>query len=127
MTALELLAPARNADIGIAAIDCGADAVYIAGPAFGARKAAGNPVEDIAALCTYAHRFGVRIFVTVNTLVYEEELPGVRELVRELEEAGADALIVQDPAVVQLAEGTSLALHASTQCAIRNPETAAEK
>ena len=121
---LELLAPARNLEIGIAAIDCGADAVYIAGPAFGARKAAGNPVKDIAALCAYAHRFGVRIFVTVNTLVYEEELPRVRELVRELEEAGADALIVQDPAVVQLAEGTSLALHASTQCAIRNPETA---
>jgi len=124
LRALELLAPARNLEIGIAAIDCGADAVYIAGPAFGARKAAGNPVEDIAALCTYAHRFGVRIFVTVNTLVYEEELPRVRELVRELEEAGADALIVQDPAVAQLAEGTSLALHASTQCAIRNPETA---
>ena len=69
----ELLAPARNADIGIAAIDCGADAVYIAGPDFGARKAAGNSFEDIAELCAYAHRFGVRIFVTFNTLLREGE------------------------------------------------------
>ena len=67
MKTLELLAPARTADIGIAAIDCGADAVYIAGPAFGARQAAGNRIEDIARLCTYAHRFGARIFATVNT------------------------------------------------------------
>ena len=120
---LELLAPARTADIGIAAVDCGADAVYIAGPAFGARQAAGNPVEDIRRLCDYAHRFGVRIYVTFNTLIYEEEVPLARRLLQELQEAGVDALIVQDAAVTRLApEG--MILHASTQCAIRTPEKA---
>ena len=121
--ALELLAPARTADIGIAAVDCGADAVYIAGPAFGARQDAGNPVRDIRRLVTYAHRFGVRIYVTVNTLVYEEEIPRMRVLLQQLQEAGVDALIVQDPAVTRLCpEG--MVLHASTQCAIRTPEKA---
>ena len=120
---LELLAPARTADIGVAAVDCGADAVYIAGPAFGARQAAGNPVEDIRRLCDYAHRFGVRIYVTFNTLVYEDEIPQARKLLQELQEAGVDALIVQDAAVTRLApEG--MILHASTQCAIRTPEKA---
>ena len=120
---LELLAPARTADIGVAAIDCGADAVYIAGPAFGARQAAGNPVADIRRLCDYAHRFGVRIYVTFNTLVYEEEIPQARRLLQELQDAGVDALIVQDAAVTRLApEG--MILHASTQCAIRTPEKA---
>ena len=123
MRALELLAPARTADIGVAAVDCGADAVYIAGPAFGARQAAGNPVADIRRLCDYAHRFGVRIYVTFNTLVYEEEIPEARRLLQELQEAGVDALIVQDAAVARLApEG--MILHASTQCAIRTPEKA---
>ena len=123
MRALELLAPARTADIGIAAVDCGADAVYIAGPAFGARQAAGNSVEDVARLCRYAHRFGVRIYVTVNTLVYEEEIPEVRRLLQQLQESGVDAFIVQDAAVTRLApEG--MILHASTQCAIRTPEKA---
>ena len=107
----------------MAAIDCGADAVYIAGPAFGARQAAGNPVEDIRQLCAYAHRFGVRIYVTFNTLVYDEEIPEARRLLQELSSAGVDALIVQDPAVTRLApEG--MILHASTQCAIRTPEKA---
>ena len=123
MRALELLAPARTAETGIAAVDCGADAVYIAGPAFGARQAAGNPVEDIRRLCEYAHRFGVRIYVTFNTLVYEEEIPQARRLLQELQDAGVDALIVQDAAVTRLApEG--MVLHASTQCAIRTPEKA---
>ena len=123
MRALELLAPARTADIGVAAIDCGADAVYIAGPALGARQAAGNPVEDIRRLCDYAHRFGVRIYVTFNTLVYEEEIPQARRLLQELQDAGVDALIVQDAAVTRLApEG--MILHASTQCALRTPEKA---
>ena len=123
MRALELLAPARTADIGVAAIDCGADAVYLAGPAFGARQAAGNPVSDIRRLCDYAHRFGVRIYVTFNTLVYEEEIPQARRLLQELQDAGVDALIVQDAAVTRLApEG--MILHASTQCAIRTPEKA---
>ena len=122
--ALELLAPARTAEIGIAAIDCGADAVYIAGPAFGARQAAGNSLEDIERLCTYAHRFGAKIYATVNTLVYENELEEARTLVKDLEKAGVDALIVQDPAVLELAKDTFLVMHASTQCAIRTPEKA---
>ena len=123
MRALELLAPARTADIGVAAVDCGADAVYIAGPAFGARQAAGNPVEDIRRLCDYAHRFGVRIYVTFNTLVYEEEIPHARRLLQELQDAGVDALIVQDAAVTRLAPA-GMILHASTQCALRTPEKA---
>ena len=122
MKMLELLAPARTADIGIAAIDCGADAVYIAGPAFGARQAAGNSVEDIARLCTYARRFGVHIYATVNTLLEPEEIPQARELVKALEQAGVDALIVQDPTVLPMSN--SLIMHASTQCAIRTPEKA---
>ena len=121
MKDLELLAPARNADIGIAAIDCGADAVYIAGPEFGARKAAGNSIEDIRRLCGYAHRFGVRIFLTLNTILYDNELEAARRLLEEAEEAGVDAIIAQDPAVWKM---TSLPVHASTQCAIRTPEAA---
>lgn len=124
MQFLELLAPARTAEIGIAAIDCGADAVYIAGPSFGARAAAGNSVEDIARLCSYAHMFGARIYATVNTIIYEDELDEARKLVHALADAGVDALIVQDPAVIRMAEGTGMALHASTQCAIRTPEKA---
>ena len=122
MKELELLAPARNADIGIAAIDCGADAVYIAGPAFGARQAAGNPVEEVRRLCAYAHRFGARVFVTFNTILYEDELDEARRLFLALEEAGADAFIVQDLAVLDF--GAHVPLHASTQCAIRTPEQA---
>lgn len=122
MLQLELLAPARDLSIGIAAIDCGADAVYIAGPAFGARQAAGNPVEEVRRLCAHAHRFGVRVFVTFNTILYEEELDEARQLFRSLEEAGADAFIVQDLAVLDF--GARVPLHASTQCAIRTPEQA---
>ena len=123
MTALELLAPARTAEIGIAAIDCGADAVFIAGPGFGARAAAGNSVEDIARLCEYAHRFGVRIYATVNTIVYDSELQEAERLVQALENAGVDALIVQDPAVLRMQSGR-MALHASTQCAVKTPDKA---
>ena len=91
---LELLAPAKNSDIGIAAIDCGADAVYIAGPAFGARAAAGNPVQEIARLVAYAHKFSARIYATVNTIIYDDELEEARRLIWELYDAGVDALIV---------------------------------
>ncbi len=122
MKALELLAPARTINIGFAAIDCGADAVYIAGPAFGARQAAGNSIEDIAKLCEYAHRFGARIYATVNTLLNPEEIPQAQELVKALEKAGVDALIVQDPAVLSMSN--QLIMHASTQCALRTPEKA---
>ncbi len=124
MQHLELLAPARTAEIGKAAIDCGADAVYIAGPAFGARAAAGNSIEDIRELCSYAHRFGVRIYATVNTILYEDELKAAEELVRQLASAGVDALIVQDPVVIEMASNAGLIVHASTQCAIRTPEKA---
>ena len=127
MNQLELLAPARDLQIGIAAIDCGADAVYIAGPRFGARQAAGNSIEDIRELCSYAHRFGARIFVTLNTIVYDDELEDAWEQMLSVQEAGADALIVQDMAIMVLAQerGYSLPLHASTQCAIKTPEQAA--
>ena len=124
MKDLELLAPARNADIGIAAIDCGADAVYMAGPGFGARQAAGNSVDDIRRVCAHAHRFGARVFVTVNTIIYDDELERVRQLVADVREAGADALIVQDMALVDICRDMDMPLHASTQCAIRTPEKA---
>lgn len=121
MKFLELLAPARNADIGIAAIDCGADAVYIAGPAFGARQAAGNSMEDIRRLTEYAHRFGARIFLTLNTILFDNELAEAERLLAEAKDAGVDAIIAQDLAVWKL---TDLPVHASTQCAIRTPEKA---
>ena len=127
MNQLELLAPARDLQIGIAAIDCGADAVYIAGPKFGARQAAGNEIEDIRKLCKYAHRFGARIFVTLNTILYDEEVEQAWEQMLAMQEAGVDALIVQDMAIVSMARdrGYGIPLHASTQCAIRTPEQAA--
>ena len=125
MKELELLAPARNADIGIAAIDCGADAVYMAGPGFGARQAAGNSVEDVARLCAYAHRFGARVFATVNTIVFDDELESFSKLLRELEEAGVDALIMQDMAGLSLSGGR-IPLHASTQCAVRDAAKAGD-
>ena len=129
MRQLELLAPARDAQIGIAAIDCGADAVYIAGPQFGARQAAGNSIEDIKTLCGYAHRFGARIFVALNTILYDDELEAAYRQMLEVQEAGADALIIQDMAVMRMAaegignfrEDFRIPLHASTQCAIRTP------
>ena len=133
MKQLELLAPARDYQIGIAAIDCGADAVYIAGPQFGARQAAGNQVDDIRRLCEYAHRFGVRIFVTLNTILYDDELESAYRQMLAVQEAGADAIIVQDLAILEMArngignlkEDLRIPLHASTQCAIRTPEQAA--
>ena len=127
MRQLELLAPARDLQIGIAAIDCGADAVYIAGPRFGARQAAGNEIDQIRQLCNYAHKFGVRIFVTLNTILYDDELEGAWEQMLAVQEAGADAIIVQDLALVAMARdrGYGLPLHASTQCAIQTPEQAA--
>ncbi len=133
MKQLELLAPARDLQIGIAAIDCGADAVYIAGPQFGARQAAGNSVEDIRDLCSYAHKFGARIFVTLNTILYDNELEQAYRQILAVQEAGADAIIVQDMAVLEmtcngigsLKEEIRIPLHASTQCAIRTPEQAA--
>ena len=120
---LELLAPARNADIGIAAIDCGADAVYIAGPAFGARAAAGNDVADIARLCRYAHRYGAKVHATVNTLIQDDEVAAVERLMRDLYDAGVDVFIIQDLNLPAL-DLPPVELHASTQTAIRTPERA---
>ena len=118
MTCLELLSPARNADIGIAAIDCGADAVYIAGPQFGARKDAGNPVEEIGRLCAYAHKFGARVFVTVNISLREEELKEVHSQMIAEQEAGVDAFIIRDLRICEWKD-IKVPLHASTQCAIQ--------
>ena len=122
---LELLAPARNADIGIAAIDCGADAVYIAGPAFGARAAAGNSVEEIARLCRYARLYGAKVHATVNTLLEDSEVAEAERLMWELYEAGVDVFIVQDLGLLAL-DLPPVELHASTQTAVRTPERARE-
>ena len=120
MKLIELLAPARTADIGIEAINCGADAVYIGAEAFGARHAAGNSMEDIARLCTHAHHYGARVYVTVNTILYDSELTQVRTLVNRLHAVGVDALIVQDTALLLM--DLPLPLHASTQMDIRSAD-----
>lgn len=123
--ALELLAPAKNLACGLAAIDHGADAVYIGGPAFGARQAAGNTLEDIAELCAYAHRFDARVFVALNTLFSDDEIEKARELAFDVAKAGADCLIVQDMGLLNGPLPQGIELHASTQCDIRTPEKAA--
>ena len=120
---IELLAPARDADIGIEALRHGADAVYIGGPGFGARDKAGNPVADIARLVAEAHRWQARIFVTLNTILRDDELEGARALAWQLFDAGVDALIVQDMGLLEL-DLPPLQLHASTQTDIRTPEKA---
>ena len=120
---LELLAPARNAEIGIEAVKHGADAVYIGGPAFGARAGAGNAVADIARLVAFAHRFHARVFVALNTILGDDEIEAARNIAWSLYEAGADALIVQDMGLLEV-DLPPLQLHASTQCDIRTPEKA---
>jgi putative protease len=121
---LELLAPAKNADIGIEAINHGADAVYIGGPAFGARASAENEIADIAKLVTHAHKFNAKIFVTLNTILHDNELESARQLVWQLYDVGADALIVQDMGLLEL-DLPPIQLHASTQTDIRTAEKAA--
>ena len=111
---IELLCPARNYETGLAAINHGADAVYIGAPKFGARSDAGNPVEDIARLAAYAHRFGARVYVTLNTLLYDDELDEAQWLVGQIHNAGADALIIQDMALLEM-ELPPIPLFASTQ------------
>ncbi|MEN9420423.1 MAG: hypothetical protein RI988_4044 [Pseudomonadota bacterium] len=120
---LELLSPARDADIGIAAVDHGADAVYIGGPGFGAREKAQNSVADIERLVRHAHRYRARIFVTLNTILRDDELEPAQRLAWQLYEAGADALIVQDMGLLEL-DLPPIQLHASTQTDIRTPEKA---
>lgn len=122
---IELLAPAKNRECGIAAIDHGADAVYIGAAQFGARQTAGNSTEDIAELTRYAHQFGAMVYVTVNTIVYEKEQAALEHLLKQLVEIGVDAILVQDMAVLEIykklkaeyvARGYRMpALHASTQ------------
>ena len=118
---IELLAPAKNLECGIEAINHGADAVYIGAPRFGARAAAGNTIEDIKALVDYAHIYNVRIYVTVNTILHDEELPETEKMIWELYRAGVDALIIQDMGITRL-NLPPIALHASTQMDNRTPE-----
>ncbi len=120
---IELLAPARDAECGRAAVDHGADAVYIGAPRFGARAAAGNSVEDIARLAEYAHTFRVKVYVAVNTILKDEELADAEALAWALYRAGADALIVQDMAMLGL-DLPPVPLHASTQTDNRTSEKA---
>ena len=118
---IELLAPARDLACGMAAVDHGADAVYIGAPRFGARSAAGNSLEDIRQLVEYAHSFNVRIYVTVNTILYDDELSEAERLVWALYRIGVDALIVQDTALLRM-HLPPIPLHASTQMDNRAPE-----
>ncbi len=122
MRQLELLAPARDLTTGLAAIDCGADAVYIGAEKFGARAAATNSVEDIARLVEYAHRFRVKVYVTLNTLIREDEYDEMKDLLRRLVPTGIDAILVQDMAMKELTHGMDIPLHASTQMDIRTAE-----
>ncbi len=120
---LELLAPAKNLECGKAAIDHGADAVYIGAARFGARASAGNSVADIAELCRYAHQFQAKVYVTVNTIIYDDELEETRALLADLAEARVDAILVQDMALLSLLpKSFHYHLHASTQTDNRSPE-----
>ena len=131
MRTLELLAPAKNLECGIAAIDHGADAVYIGAPRFGARAAAGNSLEDIRQLCRYAHQYQAKVHVTVNTIIYDSELNDTLDMIRDLQEAGVDALLLQDMGVLYALQGKGPSavdftwtkeLHSSTQCDTRSAE-----
>ncbi|WP_434668808.1 peptidase U32 family protein [Klebsiella sp. B345] len=120
---LELLSPARDVGIAREAILHGADAVYIGGPGFGARHNASNSLSDIAALVPFAHRYGAKIFVTLNTILHDDELEPAQRMITDLYETGVDALIVQDMGVMEL-DIPPIELHASTQCDIRSVEKA---
>ena len=123
MRQLELLAPAKNLECGIAAIDHGADAVYIGAQKFGARVAAGNSVDDIRQLCTYAHQFSAKVYVTVNTIIYDNELEATRQLIAELSDAGVDAILVQDMGLLRITNyELRIPFHASTQTDNRTVE-----
>ena len=120
---LELLSPARDTAIAREAILHGADAVYIGGPGFGARHNASNSLQDIAELVPFAHRYGAKIFITLNTILHDDELEPAQQLITRLYETGVDALIVQDMGILQL-DIPPIELHASTQCDIRSVEKA---
>lgn len=123
MNYLELLAPAKNAEVAIEAVLHGADAVYMGASSHGARSAASNSLDDISRVVDFAHKFNARVYVTVNTLVYDNELGQVERLVKELYRRGVDALIVQDMSLLRI-DIPPIALHASTQCDARSPEKA---
>ena len=121
---LELLAPAKDKKTAITAIESGADAVYIGSPKFGARQAAGNSLEDIKEIVDYAHKFYVKVHVTINTILTDEELLQALDLINKLYEIGVDAIIVQDMGILKLAVENKLPpipIHASTQCDTRTP------
>lgn len=131
MRTLELLAPAKNLECGIAAIDHGADAVYIGAPKFGARAAAGNSIEDIRQLCDYAHQYHAKVHVTVNTIIYDSEIKDTLLMIRQLQSVGVDALLLQDMGVLFALQGEgplatdfkwSEFLHSSTQCDTRTAD-----
>ena len=115
MTKIELLSPAKNLEVGIAAINHGADAVYIGGPSFGAREKVGNSIEDIEKLCNHAAIYDAKVYVTLNTLLFDNELEQARKIAWDCYNAGVDALIVQDMALLMM-DMPPIALHASTQC-----------
>lgn len=123
LSKLELLAPARNKEIGIAAIDCGADSLYIAGPSFGAREAAGNPMHDIEKLTSYGRKYGAKVFMVINTILYDKEIKEAERLARQAYEAGCSALIIQDLGLLK-ASMPPIPLFASTQTNIRTVEQA---
>lgn len=115
MKKIELLSPAKNVETGIAAIDHGADAVYIGGPVFGAREKAVNSIADIEKLCKYAALYDAKVYVTLNTLLFDNELEQARKIVCDCWNIGVDAMIIQDMALLQM-DLPPIALHASTQC-----------
>ncbi|HNX90217.1 MAG TPA: peptidase U32 family protein, partial [Paludibacteraceae bacterium] len=121
MRTIELLSPAKNLECGLAAINHGADAVYIGASLFSARAAAGNSIEDIAGLVRYAHRYRSEVLVALNTVLTDEQLPDAQQLIRQLYEIGTDALIVQDMGILQL-DLPPIELHASTQTDNRTVE-----
>ena len=118
---LSLLSPAKDKEVAKAAIQAGADAVYIGAPAYGARQAAGNSMEDIAEVVRYAHVYGVKVLVTVNTLLHDNEYADAVDMIHKLYELGVDALIIQDLHLLDF-DLPPIALHASTQCDNRTPE-----
>lgn len=121
MIYIELLSPAKNLECGLAAINHGADAVYIGAAQFGARAAAGNSIEDIATLVQYAHQFRVKVLVALNTVLTDDQLPDAEKLIWEIYNTGADALIIQDMGILKL-NLPPIALHASTQTDNRTVE-----
>ena len=120
---IELLAPAKDAATAIDAINFGADAVYMGANRFGARALAGNDVSDLARVADYAHKFNAKLYATVNTIIYDDELRDVEHLITDLYNAGVDALIVQDMSILRL-DIPPIELHSSTQCDLRTPEKA---